>query len=329
MHIKKLQNHDKIDLNKKISPNYIANRFDLKYEDDYDLWEIEAKDEKYYIPTHISGKQALIGVAQTPLPSEVFTKFIEHCFQYYPKTTRISCSASVNNYCNNLVLDDQWILSLPNTEEAYKKSLSKKTRHNINWYPKKIQKDYGDFSITHRTASETDDATMQLFDKWKHEKYTAKTYSNLGSRNFQTSNNVTDVYSLIIADNPAALVFVSITDDSAYLQNLSYNPEFANYSPGIVLLYSVISDLIQNNLTTLYMGGGSLEYKRRMGGENRPAYHGIIIRPGIRYFPQYLVYNLLLTKLYHSNSTNIIVRNLKKLLRTVLPQVSKLKARVS
>lgn len=329
MIITKVQNQNKPNSIRKISPNYIANRFDLKYGDNYDLWEITFKDVTYHIPLHISGKQAVIGVAQTPLPTEIFTKFIEHCFQYYTNISRISCSASVNNYHNNLILDNQWILALPETEEEYKKSLSKKTRHNINWYPKKIQKDFDSFSITHSSASDTDDATMQLFDKWKHEKHTAKTYSNLGSRNFLTSNNVTDVYSLIIADNPAALVFVSITDDSAYLQNLSYNLEYANYSPGIVLLYSVISDLIQNNLTTLYMGGGSLEYKRRMGGENRPAYHGIIIRPGIRYFPQYLVYNLLLTKLYHSNSTNIIVRNLKKLLRTVLPQVSKLKARVS
>lgn len=194
----------------------------------------------------------------------------------------MSCSASLNNYHNNLVLDNQWILSLPATEEAYKKSLSKKIRHNINWYQKKIQKDYGGFSITHRTASETDDATMWLFDKWKHEKHTANTYSNLESWNFLISNNVTDVYSLIIADNPTALVSVSITEDSAYLQNLSYNPEFANYSPRIVLLYSsVISDLIQNNLTTLYMGLGVWNISAEWVEKTNLPYHGIIIRPGI------------------------------------------------
>lgn len=69
-----------------------------------------------------------------------------------------------------------------------------------------------------------------------------------------------------------ACVFGYCTDDTYYLYNSSFDPAYSTFSPGVVLLTSLIEKVIEEGLTRFDFLKGSETYKRRLGAAHRPLY---------------------------------------------------------
>ena len=94
------------------------------------------------------------------------------------------------------------------------------------------------------------------------------------------------------------------------IKNFSYNQEYAKYSPGMVLYYYLISDLIARGKKKLFLLGGNLEYKRHFNGIPTTTYTGTLYR---EYFicPKYIRF-----------LANWTPRFLQKFIRVLLPHTS-------
>lgn len=63
-----------------------------------------------------------------------------------------------------------------------------------------------------------------------------------------------------------------------YIENLGFDPEFSNFSLGMVCYYFLIEDSINSGISSIYLGDGTQEYKRRYNGINQLAFDGIVDR---------------------------------------------------
>ncbi len=277
----------------EVEPNFIYNRFDLRFKKNNFVLEVMREDSThYYVPLHIDGNLCYIGVWLTETKKYELEQIIDFVFGHFPIVYKIRIDYSIN-YAKGLTLTNHWKMTLPQTEEEFLMSLSKNSRRNPKRYLNRVEKDYM-CRVEHiSTPDISKEIVAQYFD---FKKKTHETNYKMTPKEYIQTYYVTDADLFIIDGKIEAINFLSITGNTAYFENISYNVELKHYYLGTILYYQSIVNLIQKGIKTLYLADGEYEYKKRYSGEggiNQVAYCGIIIRPDTNII--YSVMNLFFT----------------------------------
>lgn len=302
----KIQHLNNLDLISYVNPNFIFNRFDIIYGNDYDMWLIEDELKKFYVPVHIDCKKnyAYIGIYLTPLSRSSFKMFISNILSYYKKICRIYINNSLvpSVFLSNTNI---YVIKLPDNISTIDNLLSRQSRKHIRQYYKKLIDIFGNYSINKYDINEiTDDMIIKHFE-YKGELYNLN--SEYNNTNYLLNYHVTNCYTLKFENMIQAILFTSDTDENRFLENFSYNPVYEKYNLGTLLYHYMIEDSIECNYKNILLGGGKYEYKKRYGSHNYNTFTGYI---PIKFIEKnkVLIYQIII-RIVKSNDTlyNIIV----------------------
>jgi hypothetical protein len=278
-HIEKIPNSDKLKLVKKVEPNFIYNRFDLRCGENFDLYKIYENEKEIYIPVCVDdiNKLATIGVWLVQISNKGFKLLKKRIFKDYKNVEEIYAQHSLNKVRKKSKKKIHWHVNLNITMQEFDAKLSKKTRYNTKWYPKKIIEDFGSYHVEHLKADKT---PQEIVDKYYEFKFaTHHNVYDVKPEEYIKSYYVTDAYILYIGEKIASISFVNITDKNVYMENITYNYEFAKYSPGTVLYYNIVQSLIkEKKYDILFLSSGTSEYKERFNGIPTECYNGKTVR---------------------------------------------------
>ena len=251
---------------KLVQPNIIYNRFDIKYNGDFEVLKIEYKKCIQYVAIHIhSNKKCYIGIYMTELEQCVFDKMISFITKKYGK--KINKIHVTQGLIKNSNLENKmhWLLNLPDTVEEYWAQFSSQTRHVRRKRLSRMQNEY-DVSFEHYEKHQINEQLITLFFKLKSQTEDDVCYNTNeeGVTLFLSDfYHITDVYVIKINDKIEAMQLCSVTDkNDVYFENLTYNKEFSNYGLGMMAYYYAIEQLIERGYKRIYLGGGDYSYKK-------------------------------------------------------------------
>jgi hypothetical protein len=267
----KIAESEKMNAARKIRPNFVYNRFDLIYGDSFDLYELTEYDRTSYIPVHVKGRHAYIGAWLSEIPPHSFRKFIGFVFDHYRKVHKVILRYSLN-YHEGLKTTNHWKVNL----EKNKERIYGRRSHGIKINISRINRDFSGYKINKYSISEIPDRIIIKYFEFKKIAYGAD--YRMSPEEYLRTYFVTSAYCLLINNVEESILFICELDDIVYLENITYNKNFAQYGPGVVLYDYLLKDLICNGKKVLYLGDGNQEYKRRFCGENQLAFDGVIGR---------------------------------------------------
>ena len=244
-----------------VDPNFIYNRFDQLYNNQYELIQIFTENKTYYVPLHIDIYTAKLGLYMTQLPQEAFDKLINFIFNQYKEVDFIEIKHSRNSY-KDLRESNQYTIVLPKTEEEYLNSLGKKTRLHIKQYFKYINRD---FKVEFKTFDK--DIPSEIVNTYfKFKKETLGNVYKIPEQEYLQEFSVTKAHVLYLDNKIAAMSFICETENSkdVYYENFSYDKTYSKYSLGTVITYYTIKKLIEDGYKNFYMAGGNYLYKQNM-----------------------------------------------------------------
>jgi hypothetical protein len=157
-----------------------------------------------------------------------------------------------------------YYVALPDSFETYRDSLKSKRRNNLTKKIKAIKGNFGkielrSFETEHSVPSFIEEAIMVSKKSWQ--------YQIIGQRidnSIVSIENKMDLarrnifYSFVLYGGDVPLAFsLGYRHNATYLgEEIAYDKDFADFSPGIVLMYLIIENLINNGIRRLNMGVG-------------------------------------------------------------------------
>lgn len=300
-----------------VKPNFIKNRFDIMFNNEYELLTITKGMEKYYVPVHKYGDTIRLGIYLTPIPQEIFNKLVEFIFRYYKDVNNIKIVHSLNSY-EGISQNSNYVIDLPKTEEEYLSSLGKKTRLHIKQYIKYIHRDF--------------EVDLKIFDREIPTKIISKYYKfkqeTIGHKYKETEQDylknydITKAIVLYLNKKICAISLISEFPDkkskNVYYENFSYDKNYSKYSLGTLITYYTIKYLIENNYDKFYLGGGDYLYKKNLSTRQFITYDGIIkrkLKPKIKQKIKFIIEKILSIKeddsFYYLNLMGFRIKNRK------------------
>ena len=233
-------------------------------------------EQEFYIPVYYDSdnKRVYVGLYLVlTISHELVSYFIKRIKEEYSNVSRIYFNES--NYKNRFLRETKsHIINLSQTEEEFRKTMSRSERKHLNQYSKYILRDFNQYSIQKYDGCNIQQELVDLFFEYKRETY--KLESKFNAETFLKDYYISRAYSLEIDGISQAMIFLSITDTTAAMRNLTYNSELSKYHLGTLLYYNMICDLLKENMKTLSLGKGNQEYKYRWGSNNVTTYSGFI-----------------------------------------------------
>ncbi|MDR1495082.1 MAG: class I SAM-dependent methyltransferase [Rickettsiales bacterium] len=275
-----IENKDRV-LQENVLPNLYWNRFDLRFGDNYDLYEIKSGFRSYFVAVHSDGSGIVLSMYLRNISPSIFAELLKFLFEKYREARSIRMLNSYT-YSPWLKPEEHGHIELPSTRGEFDANLSPRVRYNTKWYPKKIRKQFGDYKIEHWAIGDT---PLEIHDRYKEFKFA--THGDIDNVAMQMADKVWAMY---IGSDVAAILQISDTSGGrdAFLVNITYNQKYAKWSVANVLYYTVLQNLIGCGYRRLFLLG-MLDYKRYMNGISTMTFSGTIDR---RYLPppKYLVW---------------------------------------
>lgn len=180
------------------------------------------------------------------------------------------------------------LLQLDESFEAYLKSMSAKARANIRRTSRQLSK-AADGNVNLRRVTTIDDVPEFLEGavkvsrrSWQHKVLGERVRADeSGRRSLEdlASRGVLRCYLLECRGAPCAFVIGYQYCGVYQYAEIGFDEDFAEYSPGTVLLFHIIEDLHEHNPpTTFNFGVGDSTYKRRFGNCRRSDVSCLIMR---------------------------------------------------
>lgn len=258
-------------LSSRVSPNVIYNRFDLLYGDDYELYDIGFT----VVPVKKIDDYLTVGLYLVDGNKSILSKFLTFLFNKYSDIKYIIVKHCYTNICKAKPYP-YWHIKLPKTKEEFDNTLVSRVRYNTKWYPKKVNKDIGEYKIIKYEACEISPDIIKLYLQWKS---LSHGFSWGGKAiDYIKNAGITHGYVMTITDKIYAIAFICDTGDNVYFENFSYDVEYNKYSLGMIIYYHIICDMIKNKKNIFYLSGGYLDYKKWYNGILSYTYSGKIKR---------------------------------------------------
>ena len=253
--VKKKEKEEKIKL---VFPNILANRLDIRRNENYELLEIIDNKETVYIPFYINNNRCFLSVYMMPISKKIFNGVVNFIKKEY-KIFDFHVGQSLNDYKNSYN-QVHWLLKLPESIEEYESLFTKKSLYNRRRELKLLEKDFNiEFCYFDRT--ELNEELITLFLQWKQEKGNCYREYNI---DYILSNRLylTDAYTLKLNNKIVAIILYSTVDNKTlYCENMAFDEQYAKYQVGNILFYYSIKMFINRKFQEIYLGGGNYKYK--------------------------------------------------------------------
>lgn len=256
-----------------ISPNFIYNRIDLFSNDFILLHNMHSKSD-FYVEAQLFSDHALLGTWMMDIKKEELEEISALIFSNYPSIkytkfyhTKLDIPASLNNHFE---------VRLPRTYEELEDRLPPKSRRNMARKQRLLCQELGKPSFIEYQYPDIPDELIEKYFDFK--KKTHHIDYNLSAKDYIKRYHVTNAYTLAYGQQPVAIVLTCEQCPIAYLENLTYNTEFASYSPGDISYDFVLKSLIQKGISSIFLGGGDYRYKKRYGSIETAVSDGVIYR---------------------------------------------------
>jgi hypothetical protein len=265
--------HDYI---KNVKPDVILNRYDLSFDDDYQIIVAEEDGKPLYVPIRIAKREASLGIYMCNVDSVIpgaFDAIKDFIFKNFnvdaiglKHTLTPFDGAEHTKHCH---------VELPETIEEFDNTLSHRVRYNTKWYPKKIRENIGEISFEKIDASDCPSHIFDLYFKWKYQSHNR--HYHITPKEYIKKCGITRAYILHAGPECLAIGFISETGNNVYFENFSYNQKYKKWSPGMVLYYEIIKDLIAEHKKIFYLLGAH-DYKIHYNGIVTETYTGHIYK---------------------------------------------------
>jgi hypothetical protein len=171
---------------------------------------------------------------------------------------------------------EHWLMSLPESWDAFLKTRSKKHRYWLKRLENILNKEFpGKWTIRRYTlAAETGEflRAAETIAKTTYHRSLAVGFSlneeNEKRINLEARRDQLRGYILFINDEPKAFWYCTIYQKRLYLCSTGYLPDLRSYEVGTILLMKVFRDHCGSNVDMVDFGLGEAGYKQRFGSEH-------------------------------------------------------------
>lgn len=180
-------------------------------------------------------------------------------------------------------------ITLSGTMEDYLSALSSRTRKNISRGWRQLERDHGVEFVREADESQAEESFRSFVElnrsRWRGKsvldaplmaEFLGRAVARLSKR------GVVVFHKLVAAEGPIAIQ-LGFEYEGRYLDYLAgFDPQFADLSPGTVLLAKTIEDCYERGLTEVDLLRGSEPYKYRFNAVDRRQLHFRWTREGVR-----------------------------------------------
>lgn len=247
--------------------NLIYNRFDVIYPEDFTIVDIDG----YHLAFHKEGKCAEINIWGKYVSDETIDRAIEKYVRDNSDVFRCIVQRTRNNYKNILFESKEVVLDLPSDYSSLLERLTSKERYHLRWNLKHLN-EFGEVSVNHYDRIPLE--LVSYFFCWK--KSTHGRDYNMSEHGYLETYHVTNAIDMLINGKPIAVLFYCAVEDTVYLENFSYDEQYAKYSPGYMLFIEFLKEMVRQRKTTVYLGGAELAYKEKFEARICSCFSGYI-----------------------------------------------------
>ena len=241
----------------KITPNFIYNRIDL-FSQDYVVLHVQS-DQDYYLEVQLFDHHAELGIWMMPVSGRDLDEIFQYIFRRYKNVDYILFSNAISDRV--YVAKHHYDVVLPGTYDLLQKRLSAKSRNTMSRKRKKVEANFGPITmVEYENEKITDDILSVYFEmkmKTHHRDY------HMTRDEYLSRYHVSNAYVLNFGERCTAIVLTCEQCPIAYLENLTYDMELAEYFPGMMAYDMVLEKLVSKGKTHFYLGGGNYDYKKK------------------------------------------------------------------
>lgn len=256
-----------------IEPDFIYNRFDL-FCDKYIVLMAEQHNEKHIIEARIYDFHAELGIWKMHISNDLIKEISIYLFTKYPtiEYVKFFFAKTVGNYKRI----KHFYLNLPDSIDSLLQRTIPKSRRRLTNKRHQAEKAIGPISYFEYNIENCPREIVEKYNSWKNASHHIGTIDDINE--FYKKYHISNIYAIYFGNNAAAILFMCEQCSIAYLENLSYNTQYAKYSPGLQVYEYALSRLIEKNIKTIYLGGGNYDYKRKYGSIEEELCDGLIFR---------------------------------------------------
>lgn len=264
-------------------PDFIYNRFDLMDPANSKIYTVSDREGDYSLTLHmLSDEEAELGLWLNPISKKSIKKILHRIFREHKSLKRlkyknsylpIGCAKETNHFR----------IVLPKTVEELDERLSSKGRYNIKREKRLLERDFSAYHVEEYTIDNLPEPVADVYYTMKKE--THKINYDIPAAKFIRKQHVTSIYTLHVGNESKIIAMILSCEQCpvVYLENLTYDIEYAKYSPGQILYDIYLKRLIEKGKRQIFLLGGKYEYKKRYGSIEETVYNGLVERITISY----------------------------------------------
>lgn len=254
--------------------NFAYNRLDYNY-GKYTMLLIKKGIDAVYVPYYKQKDYVFLGVSVSPLDTEMLSAIISWIWMNEKEIMLIEMYFALG-YSKVLSARNNFSIDLPQKYEDLLKRATKKTVGNVRRESGYFQRDVGEYTIQRYSRDEISKEMVDVYFDMKFQTY--KAMYDMEWEEYLDKYYVTNAYTIEIEKKIYAILFSCEQGEIAYLENFSYDADYAKYSLGTIIYWNWIKKLIEDKKKAIYLAGGNYAYKKHFDSINEMCFTGIIQR---------------------------------------------------
>jgi len=250
---------------RRVSPDFIYNRFDLFCEDGFFAVRVGEKVIEY----RVDGERAELGLWLTDITAEELEQLILYIVRTHGDVRQITCSNSVIPY-GTAKAHNHFRIVFPETVEEMESRVSAKSRSKARKKLRFAEEACGESKITEYEGSEIPDSVVEAFFRFKLA--TRGREYNMTPAEYLSRYHVSHCYVLTVGETIGAIRFACEQCPVVYGENFAFNPELSDYSLGRYIFMYHLSRMVEKGKSQLFFAGGDFEYKTHYGSIEETVY---------------------------------------------------------
>ncbi len=167
---------------------------------------------------------------------------------------------------------DHMVVHLPDSVETYAASLGRRTRKELRQKDRRLREDHPDVSVEVLPPGVETDELVAASVEWKNRRFNAQGRTTVWQEKpgdvwtfAEVARRSCEARVTRIEGRAAAVDFVAPVGRSLYAYQSAFDPEFEQYSLGLLSTYGLICDAVLRGCTRVSLLWGTPEYKMRLG----------------------------------------------------------------
>jgi len=232
-------------------------------------------DSEWIIPLHIDHRTAYLGLYLVGIPQVIFDGLIRFVLKRYKRVDKIRCFYSLNDYEGQFLPFRHYRVILPKTEEELLGRMNKKGRYNLT-RERRMLGELGEVSYLHYSGSDIPPDAIKRFFELKEKTHGYNPHMRKST--YVEDACISDIYLVMLDGMIIGIALTCEQCECVYLENITYDMDYAKYSVGFSCYEYCLSKLIEKHKKEIFLGSGDHEYKKRFYSIEETTYSGSVYR---------------------------------------------------